>query len=422
MEKIASFLENKLLPVANRLSGNKYLAAIRDGLIVTMPLLIFGSLALLIPNFPYIDRVISPGIVNSMSSFFEHASTIGLNLSALVISFTIAYRLAEHEEIDALYTGVAGLFSFLMLIPFLTSDEFGTSISLTTLGAQGMFLAILVALSVTVIYKWGSRWEIRMPDSVPSNISSSFSSLIPLSLTLIVFLIIRNLFTLTPYGNALDFIYEILQQPLIVLGRNFGSMLAAILAIQLLWFFGLHGGAIVGSIYDPILLTLTQENNDLITAGQEPVNIINQPFYNSFFASLGGSSSFVALAIALIFFSKRKEFNDIGKLGIVPSAFNIAEPLLFGLPVVMNPVMFIPLVIGPVVTTPIAYIATVIGILPIARYTVPWTTPPVLSGFISTGSIMGSVIQSIQIVIQFIFWLVAIRLLEKQRIKEEKDN
>lgn len=413
MNSIARFLEKYLLPIATKMSRNKYLGAVREGLVVTMPFLIFGSLTLLVPNLPYLDKVLSAEVIGKITSILEHGWTICLNLSALIISFTIAYRLAEREGLEPLYGGMVGLFSFFMLLPLATVVEGGVALSLTSLGAQGMFLAIIVSLLSVSVFKM-IKWEIKMPDSVPEAISGSFSSLIPIAITLAVFLVIRNIFSLTEYGNALNFIYEVLQIPLVGLGNNFGSMLVAMIIIQTLWFFGLHGGMIVGAVYNPILLTLTQQNNDLIIAGMQPVNIINEQFYTSFFASLGGSASFVALAIALMFFSKRKDYKEVGKLGVIPAAFNIAEPLLFGLPVVMNPVMFIPLVLGPVITTPIAYMATVMGILPIARYTVPWTTPPILSGFISTGSIMGSVIQLIQIVILFFMWLIAIRLSEKQ--------
>ena len=421
MNKFLDILEAKLVPIASKMNRNKYLTSVRDGFIVTIPLTIFGSIFLLIPNFPFLENVVGKEMVATLNQYLGHASTITMNLTSLVIAFAIAYNLARKNKVEPVFGGFVGLFSFLMLVPFTTDTAGDAAIGLGVLGAQGMFLALISALLSGVFYNIFLKkgWTIKMPDDVPENVAKSFSSLIPLVLSLTFFLIIRILFTFTPYENALSFIYEILQIPLAGLGGTLGSLLLAAFCVQLLWFFGLHGALIVGAIYEPILMMLSQQNFDLIAAGAAPVNVINQQFYQLFFTALGGSGSFMALALAMIFFSKKKEHKEIGKLGLPASLFNIAEPILFGLPTVLNPLCFIPLILGPLVTIPIAYYAVQWGLVPIVKYVVPWTTPPIINGIISTGSLSGGILQLIMIVIMFFIWLPFVKLMGKETPQEK---
>lgn len=422
LNSIVNFLDKHMVPIASKMNRNKYLIAMRDGLIVTVPFTIFGSIFTLICNFPFLDSLIGVEAKATLAEYLGHASTIALNLTSLIIAFTIAYNLAKKNKIDKVYGGLIGLFSFLMLIPFTKDINDAAAIGTAALGAQGMFLAIICSLSSGALYNKIVKkgWIIKLPDEVPENISKSFSSLIPIIISLTVFLIVRILFMFTPYGDALTFIYTILQIPLVGLGGTLGSFIIAAFLIQLLWFFGLHGGLIVCAIYDPIMMTLSQQNFDLVAAGGEPINIISKQFYQLFFSSLGGSSSFLALAIALVFFTKRKDMKEIGKIGMVPALFNIAEPLIFGIPTVLNPWCFIPLVLGPVITIPIAYFAIALGIVPIPAYALPGTLPPIINGVIGTGSLMGGLLQLLLIAIMFFIWLPFVKLMEKEK-NDERD-
>lgn len=423
MNKLLEALENKLVPIASKLNRNKYLASVRDGFVVTIPLTIFGSLILMITNFPFLEKIIGADSVTVLNTYLGHASTITMNLSCLVISFTIAYNLAKLNKIDRVFGGFIGLFSFLMLVPFTTDANGAAAISLSVLGAQGMFLAIISAWVSGTLYNYVIKhgWTIKLPEEVPENVSKSFTSLIPLVVDLTVFLVIRICFTFTSYGDALTFIYQVLQIPLSGLGGTLGSLLVAAVLTQLLWTLGIHGGLVVGAIYTPILTTLSQANYDLISAGSAPVNVISTEFYNMSFGSLGGSASILALTLALIFFGKRKEHKEVGKLGFAASLFNIAEPIMFGLPIVLNPIMIIPFVLGPIVTIVVSYFAVNVGLVPIPCYAAPWTTPPILNGILSTGSLAGGILQLLLIVIMFFIWVPFVRMLGKSS-NEEVEN
>jgi len=420
MDTIMKFCEEKLMPIASKLSSNKYLSAIQTGLVATMPFLIFGSLCMIIVAFPINEYILSEATIIKLNDFFSHAYTICMNMTALVVAFSIAYNICLKNDVEPLYGGFLGLFSFVMLIP-LTGEG---AISFDSLGGQGLFLAIICSILSAILYcKFISKgWTIKLPDTVPPAISKSFMSLVPIIVILMIFVVVRNLFVLTPYGTAMDFIYSVLQVPLMKLGSTPGSVLFAAFFCELCWFFGLHGGLIVMSVYEPILLALAAENDALVAAGQQAANVVNYNFYSVFFASLGGDAAFLMAAVVLIWFTHREDLKDIGKLGFASSIFNITEPIVYGLPVVLNPFMFIPLCIGPILELGLAYILSVTGFCPYAANYVPWTMPPVLSGWIATGSWKGAVTQLLELVIGFVLWYFAIKMYEKQLDKDTKEK
>ena len=295
-----------------------------------------------------------------------------------------------------------------------------------TLPFQGIFQTLGAGGLPPAIAKYVAEYNaVEEYDMARQTIYTALKIMVFLGLlcgVLMIFVVIRNLFVLTPYGTAMDFIYSVLQVPLMKLGSTPGSVLFAAFFCELCWFFGLHGGLIVMSVYQPILMALAAENDALIAAGKEAANVVNYNFYSVFFASLGGDAAFVMAAIVLIWFTHGKDLKEIGKLGFASSVFNITEPIVYGLPVVLNPFMFIPLCIGPILELGLAYILSVVGFCPYAANYVPWTMPPVLSGWIATGSWKGGVTQLLELVIGFVLWYFAIKMYEKQLDKNTKEE
>lgn len=421
MKKIQNFLEKHIMPIAGKLSANKYLQAIQNGLTCTMPMLMFGSICMIIVAFPINEYIMSESTIVALNDFFAHAYTIGMNLTALIVSFSIAYYLCKASDVEPIMGGFTGLFSFFMLIVFVSTEDGASAILLDDLAGQGLFLAILSSIVAGFLYvafiKKG--WTIKLPENVPPAISQSFMSMIPFVCVSTIFMLVRHAFELTSYGSALSFIYAILQIPLMNLGATLGSVMIAVFCCELCWFFGIHGGLIVMSVYQPILMALADQNTQAIAAGLAAPNVVNYNFYSVFFASLGGDAAFVCAAIVLTFLTKRKDLQDIGKLGLGSATFNITEPIVYGLPVVMNVYMFIPLCIGPMIEIAIAYFLTYIGFCPYAQYYMPWTCPPIISGWLTTGSWRGAVTQLIEMAVAFVLWYVAIKMYEKQL---DKDN
>lgn len=290
--------------------------------------------------------------------------------------------------------------------------------------ATGMFVGILVALLATEIFVRLSRADflvIKMPEGVPPAVARSFAALFPGMILLAIMSILCMLLGQTADHNIFATITKYVGAPVKTMTDSLGSALFIVFIQQFLWFFGLHGPNIIGAVTEPILLQLLDENMRAIAAGQVAPHIITKPFFDSF-VHLGGSGGTITLLAALFFAGKRKQNREIAKLGVAPGLFNINEPVIFGFPIVLNPILFVPFVFGPLVLTTIAYLATAIGLVPRTIAMVPWTFPPVIGGFVATASIQGALLAAVNLVVGFLIYLPFIRIIEKVQEKKEKED
>ncbi|MFS8514930.1 MAG: PTS transporter subunit EIIC, partial [Planifilum fulgidum] len=259
---------------------------------------------------------------------------------------------------------------------------------------------------------------------VPDSGSRSFSALIPIALALSIFLIVRIFFSYTPFETAQNFIYTVIQQPLTVLGSGLPATIVAVLLIQVFWFFGLHGQIIVNSVFDPIWFALNDQNLKAFQAGEELPNIITKQFIDTFLVGMGGSGMTLAVIVLIFLIGRSRQIKELGKLGAPPGLFNVNEPIIFGLPIIMNPLVLIPWLLAPVVVTIITYAAMSIGLVPKpAGVIVPWTTPIGLSGFLATGnSWQGAVMQIFNLFVVMAIWWPFLKILDKQYYEREKGD
>ena len=421
------FLERTLMPLAQKIGNNKYLLAIRDGFLITMPLLIVGSFFLLFANFPI------PGWTefwakifgDNWIQFFSKPTDATFSLLGILTVMGIGYSFAKQMEVNPIFGAAISLVNWFLLMPYeIVSDgESISGIPLPWVGSQGVFLSIIVAILSVHIYKWAEDkgWVIRMPEGVPPQVERSFSALIPSGVALFVFFIINILFGITSYGNAFVFVYEILQIPLLALGNTMTAMVIAYLFLHFFWFIGINGGSVVGAVFNPILQTLSAENLTAYRAGEELPNIINQQFQD-LFATFGGAGSTLSLLIAMFFFCKSKRITELGKLSILPGFFGINEPVVFGLPIVLNPMMLIPFVLVPTINIIISYASMAAGLVPYTSgVAVPWTMPVIISGFLSTGW-RGALLQALLLILGVILYYPFIRILDRQYLKEELES
>src|SRR5690606_39269371 len=225
------------------------------------------------------------------------------------------------------------------------------------LGAQGMFLGIFTAFISAELYRFfvKKNWTIKMPAGVPDAVSRSFSALIPITLTLSIFLVIRIVFSFTPFETVQNFIYTIIQAPLTALGSSLAATIFAVLLIQFFWFFGLHGQIIINSVFDPIWYALIDENLKAFQAGTELPNVITKQFIDTFLVGMGGTGMTLAVVILIFLIGKSRQTKELGKLGGPAGIFNVNEPIIFGLPIIMNPLVLIPWLLAPVVVTIFTY-------------------------------------------------------------------
>lgn len=400
MDKFLDLLQEKMGPIAYKLDSNRYLSAIKTGFFGAMPILIIGSVFLLFANLPI------PGYADFMASimgenwttYFMVPYDMTMNIMTIFVVFGIAKDLAHHYKVDDLAAVVIAVVAFFILTPTIADTGGANGIPTSNLGASGLFVGMITAILAVEISRWVEQrgWTIKMPDSVPSNVARSFTALIPAFFVIVIFDLIRIGFSFTAYDTAQAFIFQILQTPLTALGSSLPATIVVLLFEGLLWSFGIHGSNIVGAVMQPIWLSLTADNAAAFSAHEALPHIVNYQFYSNFI-KVGGAGGTLGLAILCVFVAKSAQFKTLGKLAIAPGIFNINEPLIFGIPIVLNPVMMIPFIITPVVLAIVAYFAMATGLVDFTNGTnLPWTTPPIVSGFLLNGW-RGALLQVVQI-------------------------
>lgn len=417
-----------LLPIAGKLNNNRYLTVLRDAFMLSFPLTIFGSIIVVLTNLPFLDKLMSEGSLQAFRDALGIAPQATMGIMTVFIVFGIGYYLSRSYQVEGVFGGAVSLTSFLMLTPFLLTTQDGQSIAnvipLDRLGAKGMFLGMISAFLAAEIYRWAVQkdFTIKMPDGVPPAVSRSFSALIPATLTLSVFLLINIIVTQVFHTNLHDLIYKVVQVPLVGLGSGIIPTLIAIFFIQILWFFGLHGQIIVNSVMDPIWNTLSLENLNAYTANQEVPHIVTKQFIDTFTVGMGGTGMTLAVVIALLWFMRSKQMKQVGKLAIGPGIFNVNEPVVFGFPIVMNPMIIVPWILSPMVVTLVTYIAMSTGLVPPPTgVTVPWTVPIFLNGMMATNSLAGGILQIVNFAIVLVIWFPFLKVIDRMNVKKEQE-
>lgn len=417
MNKFLDSISDKLLPVANKLASNRYLSILRDAFMLAFPLTMFGSIVVVICNLPFLNDEMK-ALSNELLGSGQSAT---MSIMTVFVTFGIGYYLSKSYDVEGIFGGAISFASFLILTPFFVTSDSGETISnvlsLDRLGAKGMFLGMIVSFIAAEIYSRTSRkgWQIKMPDSVPPAVAKSFAALIPAILTLSIFTAINAIVTVGLNTNLHDVIYNIIQVPLVGLGSSIWATLLAIFFIQFLWFFGLHGQILVNSVMDPVWNTLMFENLEAYKAGEHLPHIITKPFMEVFTVGLGGSGMTLAVVIIMAFFLRKKQYRDVGRLALGAGIFNVNEPIIFGLPIVLNATILIPWVIAPIIVTAFNYFVMAIGIVPAPTgVSVPWTVPIFFSGIIATNSLAGGLLQIVDFILVGFIWYPFLRMLDKQ--------
>ena len=395
---------NKLSPLAGKLNNQRHLAAIRDSFIVTMPLIMAASVFVLLNALLFSNAAVNKVIdLSKLADLATMVNNATLGILAILVAYNIGVNLAtwyvENKRVNSKAftpTHAGGLSVCLMFLMMpvrnqvtlvsgktaLAVDAFPQSLT----SSSGLFLAMFAGIVGTELFVRFSKYEklqIHMPDSVPPAVGSTFNSLVPEVLVIIIMVIPIYLIT-TFLGKSIpELISIIIQTPLKGLVLSGPGMILIQFISDTLWVFGLHGSSILSPITVAPQLQSIQENIQAF-ANHKPIpNIVNAPFLGSY-GLLGGGGCVMALIIAIFLVSKKEDNRNVAKLAIGPSVFNIAEPIMFGLPVVMNPLFMIPVAVIPSINLTLAYILTKIGLLGKMVAISPWITPPVLQTWVST--------------------------------------
>lgn len=419
MNNFIDNLAEKLTPLAGKLGSNRYLAVLRDAFMLSFPLTMFGSIVVVLNNLPFW----SDDLKGTLGGLFGNGQNATMSIMTIFVTFGIGYYLTRSYDEDGVFGGAVSLASYLILTPFnfTTAEgaEVSGALSLDRLGAKGMFIGMLAAFIAAEIYVRITKKGIviKMPEGVPDAVARSFASLIPAISTLTVFLLLNALVSGVFTTNLHDVIYTVIQKPLVGLGSGLPATLLSLFFVQILWFFGLHGQIIVNSVMDPIWNTLALENLDAFKAGEALPHIITKPFMETFTVGLGGSGMTLMVVILMAFVMKSRQMKDIGRLAIGPGLFNVNEPVIFGLPIVLNASILIPWVLTPLIVTTINYFSMASGLVPAPTgVTVPWTVPLFFSGMMATNSLMGGLLQLIDVAIVGVMWYPFLKVIDKANL------
>lgn len=418
MQKMEAVFNKKLQPLFTKFGNHIILKTVMNALMLLLPITIVGSFSILLGNFSF------------LGSFGQQLGMIGTYTNSLMgvfLSFSIAYcylRLKKNKQ--SVVGGLLSLVSFLILTPLAEFSGEGEKVfktiivdALSYYGSMGMFTAIIFGLLVGFIYNLlvENNWVIKMPDSVPENIAAGFSGLIPGALILVLITIIGFLFTLTSFGSVSEMIYTILQKPLTSIGGTFGGLVFVAILSQILWFFGIHGSMVVLSVMLPIWMPLGMENLAAYQAGTALPNIISGAFFTTYTPGGFGISTVLMLLLA-----KSQRYKVLGKLSLAPAVFNITEPVIFGMPLVLNPIFALPFIFSNVIGLTIAYICTITGLVPIPiGVSTPTGTPIIVNAFLQGGWKI-AVLQVILILIIAAFWYPFVKIADKMEVQTEKEG
>ena len=390
------WVNEKVVPPVLKFVNFKAIRALKDGILYTLPLLMIGSLFTLIANFP-VKAVTDFLTQNGWMDPLNQINGATFSIVAIVAVLGVSYQYAKNEGVEPFACAVIALSSFLALMASTAPTPNGKTIvpnviPKTWTSGQGMIAAIIIGLLVGWSYSWmiKKHWTIKMPDTVPSGVSNSFAALIPAAFILSVTFLVYAFFHFVWNTTFIEGIYKLIQTPLQgATDSIWGVMLYCFIA-TFFWWFGVHGGTIVTSIFYPILLANLTANQKILDAGRA-LTIANgaHVFTDQFTAiliNMTGTGCTIGLDIYMFFFAKSQQTKQLGKLAIIPSIFNINEPIIYGTPIVMNPFLFIPFILTPLVIGLLDYWLMSIGVLPLfSGVQVPWTTPAIISGFILGG-------------------------------------
>lgn len=391
-----------------------------------MPFTIIGAIALLIAYFPYqgyIDAVTAILGVKDATVWQSAITTInnaGMNLGAILATVFIAYNLSKEykEIIDPIYGTALTIGIYFLMIPWQTVDG-SLVVSTSYFGTGSLIVGILLALVIPELYRYLMEVDvlkIKLPPQVPPMVADSFSSLIPMAIISIIFLALKLLIGVTPYGDIHTMINTIIGGPLTVLTGSVWGYLVALFLTNLLWILGIHGSSIIlGGVLAPFLIMLSDQNRLAAQAGSVLPNIITNEF-NTF---IGGVGLYICIACLIV--CKNKQTKPLCKMALVPAIFGIHEPLVFGLPIMYNIYFAIPYVVLPILGTILTYIVQTLGWVAKLNGTgVPWTSPVGIYGFLATGGhISGFVWQVILGVIYTLICIPFAKAFDRSKLKEE---
>ncbi len=450
MQKFMDSIQKYLLPIATKIGNQKFLVALRDSFIGTMPVVMTGSIAIFLNAFlvDIPDQFGLLGITRTFQWLVDINNLIfkgSLAIVSLLFIFSLGVNIAKIYRTDTLSAGLVSLAGFVISIGSSITSNFGitngdsgkltqllkgvdglsvdgSSLSVTISGllpgsqinSNGYFTAIIIGFFTAIIFckLMNKNWTIKLPDTVPPAIATPFLSIIPAVIALYAVGAVTYVFNLVTGELIIDWIYKVLQTPLLGLSQSYVAVLLVAVLTQLFWFFGIHGGNVMAPIMEGVFGVALLANLEAYQTNQPIPYLWTSVSFGSFvwYATLG-------LLIAIFWQSKNSHYREVAKLGIAPVMFNIGEPVMYGLPTVLNPILFIPFILSPALMATVAYFATSLGLVSPVTQNVTWVMPPVLYGFFATGFDWRAIVLSlVNIAIATFVYLPFVKMADKEAV------
>ena len=442
-DKITKFMDEKLSTPMAKLAEQRHLRAIRDGIIATLPLIIVSSMFMVIaflPNSMPADWGITQFLMANQTKILL-PYRVSMYIMTLYAVFGIGYSLACSYDLDGLSGGILAELAFLLtIIPasipapgaavtalaaesadlanYLAQVPSGFVLPMGNLGSAGMFIGIIVSFFAVEVFRWTQKsgFKISMPPQVPSSVARSFESLTPTAIVLIVVATITMFIGIDVHG-----IVSKIVAPLVSATDSLPSVLLIIFLAQFFWSFGIHGWSIVGSLARPLWLVLLEENTTNYVASAAVTNIAAEPLYQ-WFVMIGGSGATIGLAILFAVRAKSAYGKALGKTAIIPAIFNINEPMIFGAPIVLNPMLIIPFIIAPLLNGTIAWFATSMGLVNHVVASSPWTLPGPIGAFLACGNDWRAAVLSIVLILLSVaIYYPFFKMYDNQLLEDEQN-
>ena len=424
-------LQNVLLSISAKVESNKYLGSIKEAFTMFVPFIIVGSFGSMLNILVAGANGLAKWVpwLSKLSPAFTTINFVTISCMSLPIAFLIGYKLAEKEQVPQLESGLIGLLSYLAVcsntistvVEGLKDPVVSSGLGSGVIGAQGLFVSMIMSILAVKLFKVLTNIDaikIKMPDSVPTGIARSFNILIPIFIIITVFSVAGCLFNAYT-GNYINvWIYNIIQVPLQALANTTVGIVILSLVNQIFWFLGIHGGMVIEGVRGPLSAAGIAENISSVQAGGVATNILTRGFWTSFVV-VGGGGITLSLLIAIFIFSKREDHKSIAKFSLIPGICGINEPVVFGLPLVLNPIFAIPFIINSAIAALIAIGATNIGFITCGILDCPPGLPVFITGFISYG-FNGIIVQAIILAVTFVIWIPFVLLSNKQVEIENK--
>lgn len=422
-------MEDCLMDVADFVDNNIYLSSIKGAFTDYVPFIIVGSfgslLSALISNQNTGLAKWIPALAN-LAPAFSAMSFAAVSCMTIPVIFLIALHLARAKKMPEFLTAILCVISYFTMVPNVVTvvieEATGSASGLGggVVGAQGLFVGMLTAVVITnLFHKLTSieKLKIKMPPSVPHGIAVSFNILIPVFIIIIVTSVFGELFHLGTGSYINEFIYNVVQAPLSAIVQTTPGIVIMAVASQLFWFLGIHGGLVVEPIRSPLSAAALAANIAAVEAGGVATQPLTRGLWTVFIV-VGGAGLTLSLIFAILMFSKRDDHRAIAKLSLLPGICGIGEPMVFGLPLVLNPVFAVPFILNSGIAATIALIAIKIGFISCSTVDAPFGLPLFINATLSYGW-HGAIVQLVILVVGTLIWTPFVLMSNRMADKEK---